>query len=85
MPNDHKPAAESAQSDGAVSALGWTDRGSFPTGAAHRLIGTGCACGEWAAGCGNDVQGQWVVHLRDVGWIASRNPFPPGPTDGGAR
>ena len=32
----------------------------------HRLIGSMCSCGGWLAQCGNDVQGQWLDHVRSV-------------------
>lgn len=32
----------------------------------HRLVGSTCSCGEWSAGCGNDVPEQWRQHVNAV-------------------
>lgn len=42
------------------------DGHSSPPAPEHRLIGSMCSCGGWSAQCGNDVQGQWLDHVRSV-------------------
>lgn len=39
---------------------------STPPAPEHRLIGSMCSCGDWSAQCGNDIQGQWLDHVRSV-------------------
>lgn len=35
-----------------------------PERSRHFLFGGVCLCGEWRAGCGNDIPTQWADHIR---------------------